>query len=62
MKVDGERLMRDLKDYYGTAALSGRLPFAMADLIKVEDMTIEELIREAQKNGFDISNYTDDDK
>ena len=44
-----EELREKLKDYYGTAMVSGN-PMAVIDLSRVEDMDEEEIRREAEKN------------
>lgn len=56
MTINVEALRRDLEDYFGTAAFSG-LPMAMMDLSRVENASPEELVRIAQKNGFDLTKY-----
>ena len=56
MTIDIEALRRDLADYFGTAAFSG-MPMAMMDLSRVENASPEELVRIAQKNGFDLTKY-----
>ena len=55
--VNTNHLRSDLMDYYGTAMHSGS-PMAQADLIHVQRASDAELIREAQKNGFDLNKYT----
>lgn len=44
-----EQLREKLKEYYGTAMASG-MPMAVIDLVKVERMSDEEVIEEAEKN------------
>ena len=44
-----EELREKLKDYYGTAMVSGN-PMAVIDLSRVENMDEEEIRREAEKN------------
>lgn len=56
MTINVEALRRDLEDYFGTAAFSGLL-MAMMDLSRVENASPEELVRIAQKNGFDLTKY-----
>ena len=54
MGFDGEEIeqVRDgLKDYYGTAAFSG-FPMAVMDVVKVEQMDDEEVIRKAREAGI----------
>lgn len=55
--VNTNRLRSDLMNYYGTAMHSGS-PMAQADLIHVQRASDAELIREAQKSGFDLNKYT----
>lgn len=42
-----EDLREKLRDYYGSA--SGLFPLAMADLVRLESMNDEEIIKEAEK-------------
>lgn len=42
MKIDKEKLARDLEDYYGTAAFSGVAAFP--DLLSVRDLSIDQLL------------------
>ena len=44
-----EELKEKLKEFYGTAITSG-MPMAIIDFAKVENMTDEEIEREANKN------------
>jgi hypothetical protein len=44
-----EELREKLKDYYGTAMMSGN-PMAVMDLSRVEDMDEQQLREEAEKN------------
>ena len=44
-----EELKEKLMDYYGTAAASGN-PMAVIDLVRVENMSDEEIEKEAEKN------------
>jgi hypothetical protein len=44
-----EELREKLKDYYGTAMMSGN-PMAVIDLSRVEDMDEQQLREEAEKN------------
>ena len=62
MKYDDENIRRDLEDYYGTAAFGGSGPAAFADLMNVKNMSSEQLSREAQKNGFDMTKYSSEQK
>ncbi len=54
--IDGDRLKRDLMDYYGTA-MTGGFPMAMMDLSRVEMASDEELIQMALEAGFDLWKY-----
>ena len=44
-----EELREKLKDYYGTAMVSG-MPMAVIDLAKLENMDDGEILEEAEKN------------
>lgn len=55
--TDIEKLKKDLVDYYGTAAFSG-YPLAVMDVARIEAASTEDLLREADKNGLDLSKYT----
>ena len=44
-----EELREKLKDYYGTAMMSGN-PMAVMDLSRVENMDEQQLREEAEKN------------
>lgn len=55
--VNEYQLRRDLRDYYGTAAYNG-FPAASMDAMRVDRMSTQELVNQAQKNGFDMSKYT----
>ncbi|MCR5373543.1 MAG: hypothetical protein K6E41_08780 [Solobacterium sp.] len=46
---DVEELREKLKDYYGTAMVSG-FPMAVFDLAEVDDLSDEEVIEQARKN------------
>ena len=52
--INESQLRRDLQDYYGTAAYNG-FPAAAMDAMNVDNMSTQELINQAQKNGFDMS-------
>lgn len=58
--MDYESLRQDLMDYYGTAMHSG-FPMAVIDLSGVESASDSELIRIAEREGFDLSEYEADD-
>ena len=53
---DDNLLRRDLMDYYGTAAFCG-FPAAMMDVFAVQRMSTEEMLLQAQKNGFRMDKY-----
>lgn len=53
MIIDVEALRWELENYYGTAMSSG-FPMAVMDLSRVERMTPQELVWEAQKLGMDL--------
>ena len=53
--IDLDSLRNDLIDHFGTAA--SYMPFAMADVVKVQNASYRELIRIAEDNGFDIGKY-----
>lgn len=55
-EIDVGRLRRDMKDYYGTAMMSG-FPMAVMDLSNVERLSDRELIELAQENGVDLRKY-----
>ena len=56
--INTTRLRNDMMNYYGTAMHSGS-PMAQADLVHVQRASDAELIREAQKSGFDLNKYTE---
>ncbi len=56
MNIDTYRLRRDLEDYFGTAMFAAS-PVAMADLIRVQRASDEELIDIAKEAGIDIRKY-----
>lgn len=45
-----EELRKKLLNYYGTA--TAFMPFAAVDLVRVEQMSADEIIREARKVGL----------
>ena len=55
-KIDADRLRRDLIDYYGTA-MAGGFPMAVIDLAKIERASDSEIVRIAEKNGFNLRKY-----
>lgn len=52
------KLRRDLMDYFGTAMHSG-FPMAVIDLSEIENMTDEEILKFAAKNGINIEKYNE---
>ena len=54
--LDGDRLKRDLMDYYGTA-MTGGFPMAVMDLSRVERASDNELVQMALDAGFDLWKY-----
>ena len=50
-----EELREKLKDYVGTAAFSG-FPAAFGDLVEIENADEDELIKIAERLGFDSNN------
>ena len=54
--IDADRLRRDLIDYYGTA-MAGGFPTAVIDLAKIERASDSEIVRIAEKNGFNLRKY-----
>ena len=50
-EIDVSRLLRDLKDYYGTAMFN-RFPMAVMDLSKVERMSDRELVELARRTAL----------
>jgi len=57
--MDVNELRKAIIDYYGTA--KGFFPQATIDLIDVENMTDDELIKFAKKKGFISRDYDDED-
>ncbi len=55
-----DRIRQDLTDYYGTAMFNGN-PAAIIDLAKVERASDAELINIARKNGFEVSDDSEED-
>lgn len=56
MKIDKEKLIRDLEDYYGTAVICG-MPVALEDLQNVRTLSTHELLKQAKNNGFNLDEY-----
>ncbi len=53
--MDIEHLRKDLINYFGTAM--SFMPMAMIEIEKIENADVEELIKIAKENGFDLSKY-----
>ena len=54
--IDIDRLRSDLEDYYGTDAFSG-MPAMMMEVFDIQRMSDEEVVRKAQREGFDLFKY-----
>lgn len=55
--IDGNALVRDLEDYFGSGMMSTGSPLAMMELERVRRATPDELIEIAESNGFDPMDY-----
>jgi len=60
MRIDIDKLRRDLIDFYGTAAYNG-FPAAMMDVIDVENVSPEKLIQLANRAGFRLEDYQEEE-
>lgn len=56
MVIDIEELRNYLTHYYGTAAFSG-MPVALMDVARISHASPEELIRIAQEEHIDLSQF-----
>lgn len=56
MEIDVEKLRSHLRDYYGTAVFAG-MPIAALDMFKVDRCSAEDLLRIAQKEKIDLSQF-----
>lgn len=56
IRIDVDRLRAALLDEFGTAAFAVS-PFAMGDLLEVEDASPEELVRIAEREGMDLARF-----
>ena len=54
-----KKLRKDLMDYFGTAMNSG-FPMAVIDLGDIENMSDEQLLEFASRNGVDIEKYNEE--
>ena len=57
--LDGDRIRRDLMDYYGTA-MTGSFPMAMSELDTVRRASGDQLLAMAKQAGLDLNDYTID--
>ena len=60
MLIDIDKLRKDLIDFYGTAAYNG-FPTAMMDVIDVENASPEKLIQLANRAGFSLEDYEEEE-
>lgn len=56
IKIDINKLRRDLIDYFGTAMFNG-FPMSMMELEEVKRASDEELLEIAYKNSFNLNDY-----
>ena len=56
VEIDVERLRSALIDYYGSAVFVGS-PYAMGDVVAVEDESPAQLIQRALHEGFDLEDF-----
>lgn len=56
LRIDLDRLRRDLMESYGTAAFSG-LPGALIPLSQAQSGPTEDVIRLALEAGLDLNDY-----
>lgn len=56
IRIDVDRLRAALVDELGTAAFSAS-PFAMSDLLAVDEASPEELVRIAECEGVDLRRF-----
>lgn len=57
--IDVDELREYMRDYYGTAMMSG-FPAAVLDLADVDSMSGEELCEIAEDNGIDLRKFAVD--
>lgn len=57
MKIDVEALREYLIDHYGTASFMVS-PMAFAEIISIEEMSAEELVNKALKEGIDLTRFS----
>lgn len=56
VQIDVDRLREGMIDYYGSATFVGS-PFAMGDVIAMEEASPTQLIRRAEREGIDLHKY-----
>lgn len=56
MLIDIEALRAAFMDRAGTAAFNG-FPWAMGDVVALEDATPEELVAEAERQGLNLTRF-----
>lgn len=54
--IDIDRLRSDLTDYFGSAVYDN--PFAMADVVNIDNVPDISIVRIAIENGFDLNDYS----
>ena len=59
--IDAKALREYMQDYYGTAAFNG-FPFAMGDMIALDQLSNEELCKKAEEMGIDLSKFVIDER
>lgn len=59
MKIDKEKLIRDLEDYYGTAVFGG-MPGAFPNMLNTKILSTDQLLQQAKNNGFNLNKYETD--
>ena len=60
VKIDVDELRDYMKDYYGTAMVSG-FPAAVLDVVDIERASGEELCRMAERMGVDLRKFVVDE-
>ncbi|OUN85033.1 hypothetical protein [[Collinsella] massiliensis] len=56
IEIDVDQLREALIDETGPAAFVG-MPWAMADVVALEEADPEELVREAERRGWDLRRF-----
>lgn len=62
MIIDIEALRNDLKEESMAAYFAGGFGAALIEASDIERMSPEELVRYAQKQGYDLNDYADEDE